>query len=113
MQPPFNVRSLRNWPIQTLGPDILRCACIRADRFRIEMLATAHDAVLIQGPEGRIEQDVACMAECMKQAARTLTDGFELRVDHEIKRVGERFVEERGRRTLAVVDQFLMEQAHA
>ena len=113
VQPPFNVRSLRNWPIQTMGADILRCACIRADRFGIEMLATAHDAVLIQAPEERIEQDVARMAECMKQAALTLTDGFELRVDSEVKRTGERFVEERGRRTLAVVDQFLMEQASA
>jgi DNA polymerase I len=92
VQPPFNVRSLRNWPIQTLGAEILRCACIWADRFGIEMLATAHDAVLIQAPLGRIEQDVACMSECMRHAARLLTDGFELRVDHEIKRGSERFV---------------------
>jgi DNA polymerase I len=113
VQPPFNVRSLRNWPIQTLGADILRCACIRADRFGIEMLATAHDAILLQSPVERIEQDVARMTECMQQAARVLTDGFELRVDHEIKRMGERFVEERGKRTLIVVDRFLMEQARA
>ena len=77
------------------------------------MLATAHDAILIQAPEGRIEQDVARMAECMRRAAYLLTDGFELRVDHEIKRTGERFVEERGARTLAVVDRFLEERAHA
>ena len=96
VQPPFNVRSLRNWPIQTLGAEILRCACIWADRLGIEMLATAHDAVLIQAPEDRIEHDVARMAECMRRAASLLTDGFELRVDHEIKRTGERFVEERG-----------------
>jgi DNA polymerase family A len=113
VQPGVNVRSLRNWPIQTLGAEILRCACIWADRFGIEMLATAHDAVLIQAPLDRIEQDVACMSACMRRAARLLTDGFELRVDHEIKRGSERFVEERGRRTLAVVDRFLMEQANA
>jgi DNA polymerase I len=113
VRPGINVRSLRNWPIQTLGAEILRYACIRADRFGIEMLATAHDAVLIQAPLDRVEQDVTCMAECMQHAARLLTGGFELRVDHEIKRNGERFVEERGRRTLAVVDRFLTERAHA
>jgi DNA polymerase I len=111
-QPPFNERSLRNWPIQTMGADILRYACIQADWFGIEMLATAHDAVLIQAPIDRIEQDVATMADCMKHAARVLTDGFELRVDHEIKLPGERFMDERGKRTLAVVDRFLMEQLH-
>jgi hypothetical protein len=77
------------------------------------MLATAHDAILIQAPEGRIEPDVARLSECMRRAAYLLTDGFELRVDHEIRRAGERFVEERGARTLAVVDRFLEERARA
>lgn len=113
VRPGVNVRSLRNWPIQTLGAEILRCACIWADQLGIEMLATAHDAILIQAPERRIEQDAERMSECMRRAARLLTGGFELRVDHEVKRQGERFTEERGRRTLAVVDQFLREQVHA
>jgi hypothetical protein len=76
------------------------------------MLATAHDAVLIQAPLDRIEHDVARMTDCMQQAARALTDGFELRVDHDVKRPGERFTEERGRRTLEVVDRFLQEHGH-
>jgi DNA polymerase-1 len=113
VNPPFNVRSLRNWPIQTLGADILRCACIMADACGIEMLATAHDAVLIQAPADRIAQDVAIMTDCMQRAAATLTGGFALRVDHEIRQVGERFVEERGKRTLAVVDRFLEGELHA
>jgi hypothetical protein len=112
VQPDSNIRSLRNWPIQTAGADILRCACIFADARGIEMLATAHDAVLIQAPEHRIDEDVAIMQECMQKAAAVLTDGFRLRTTSDVKKTGERFVEERGRRTLAVVDRFLAGGEH-
>jgi DNA polymerase I len=43
VQQPINNRSLRNWVIQALGAEILRCACIFADELGIEMLATAHE----------------------------------------------------------------------
>jgi hypothetical protein len=110
VHPPFNERSLRNWPIQTAGADILRCAVILADALGIEMLATAHDAVLIQAPEEQIDTAAAVMAWCMQRAAALLTDGFELRVDIERKLHGERFVDERGRRTFAIVEKFLTER---
>jgi hypothetical protein len=107
VQPPFNIRSLRNWVIQTAGADILRCAVIFADVLGIEMLATAHDAVLIQAPEDQIKQAAAGMSHCMRLAAVLLTDAFELRVDVEIRRHGERFVDPRGKRTFAVVEKFM------
>jgi DNA polymerase I len=108
VRPPFNIRSLRNWPIQTMGADIMRCACIFADRLGIEMLATAHDGILIQASEDQIECAAVDMLRCMKDASRILLDGFELRVGTpEIRRHGERFVEGRAKRTLAVVDRFL------
>jgi hypothetical protein len=107
VQPPFNIRSLRNWSVQTLGADILRTACILADAQGIQMLATAHDAVLLQAREDEIEDVAAAMALCMQRAAAILTDGFRLRTSIEIRRRGEQFVEERGRRTLAIVDRFL------
>jgi DNA polymerase-1 len=109
VQPPFNERSLRNWPIQTAGADILRCAVIFADSLGIEMLATAHDAVLIQAPEDRIEQIACEMEYCMRRAASLLTGGIELGVDVEIKRCGERFVDPRGKRTFALVEKFMSE----
>jgi hypothetical protein len=111
VRPPFNIRSLRNWAIQTAGADILRCACILADAQGIETLATAHDAVLVEGAETDIETVVATMADCMQRAAAILLDGFVLRCSVEIKRSGERFIEERGRRTLAIVDHFLEAQS--
>jgi hypothetical protein len=55
----------------------------------------------------RTREHAAAMAECMRLAALLLTGGFELRVDIDIRRHGERFVEARGERTLRVVDSFL------
>jgi DNA polymerase I len=42
----FNERSVRNWPIQSTGADILRIACIMAVRHGIKLVAPVHDAVL-------------------------------------------------------------------
>src|SRR6516164_4796117 len=57
----FNERSIRNWPIQATGADILRIACILAARHGIRLLAPVHDAVLIEAPLERIDADVALM----------------------------------------------------
>jgi hypothetical protein len=93
-----------------MGADITRSACIFADTRGIEMLATAHDGILIQAPEEQIEQKAEEMAECMRLASRVLLDGFELRIGTpDVKKRAERFVEDRGMRTLAVVDRFLQE----
>ncbi len=66
----FNERSIRNWPIQASGADILRIACIMAARHGIKLLAPVHDAVLIEAPIERIEADVALMQEIMRRASR-------------------------------------------
>jgi DNA polymerase I len=39
----FNERSIRNWPIQATGADILRIACILATRHGIKLLAPVHE----------------------------------------------------------------------
>src|SRR4029077_13692510 len=51
----FNERSIRNWPVQATGADVLRIACILATRHGIKLLAPVHDAVLIEAPINRIE----------------------------------------------------------
>ena len=66
----FNERSIRNWPMQATGADILRIACILATRHGIRLLAPVHDAVLIEAPIERIEADVALMQEIMRRASR-------------------------------------------
>jgi DNA polymerase I len=96
-----NERSLRNWPIQSTGADILRIACILAVRHGIKLLAPVHDAVLIEAPIDRIGADVALMQEIMRRASRivlnaTRDGNHELRTDAKIVRYPDRYTDPRG-----------------
>jgi len=97
----LNERSIRNWPVQSTGADILRIACILATRHGIKLIAPVHDAVLIEAPIERIEADVTLMREIMRRASRIVlnasADGpHELRTDAKIVRYPERYTDQRG-----------------
>jgi len=97
----FNERSIRNWPIQATGADILRIACILATRHGIKLLAPVHDAVLIEAPIERIEADVTLMREIMRRASRIVLNADaigtdELRTDAKIIRYPDRYSDRRG-----------------
>ena len=97
----LNERSIRNWPMQATGADILRIACILATRHGIKLLAPVHDAVLIEAPIERIEADVALMREIMRRASRIVLNAdprgtHELRTDCKIVRYPDRYSDKRG-----------------
>jgi DNA polymerase-1 len=105
----FNERSIRNWPVQSHGAEILRIACILMHRHGIELLAPVHDAVLIEAPIERIEADVALAQETMRLASRvvlnpTAVGTHELRTDAKIIRYPDRYTDKRG---IAVWNQVL------
>jgi DNA polymerase-1 len=111
----FNERSIRNWPVQAAGADILRIACILATRHGIKLLAPVHDAVLIEAPIDRIESDVALMREIMRRASRIVLNAdaagtHELRTDAKIIRHPERYSDSRGAGIWDRVLQLLAEQ---
>src|SRR5262249_8155146 len=96
-----NARSIRNWPIQATGADILRISCILAARHGVKLLAPVHDAVLIEAPIERIEADVAVMREIMRRASRIVLNAdpkgtHELRTDYTIIRYPDRYSDKRG-----------------
>jgi DNA polymerase I len=98
----FNERSIRNWPIQATGADILRIACILAVRHGIKLVAPVHDAVLIEAPIERVNAEVALMQEIMRRASRVVLGNdsngvaIELRTDDKIVRYPERYTDKRG-----------------
>jgi DNA polymerase I len=100
----FNERSIRNWPVQATGADILRIACILAARHDIKLVAPVHDAVLIEAPIERIEADVALMRDIMRRASHvvlgddTAGNPIELRTDVKIIRYPERYSDKRGKK---------------
>jgi DNA polymerase I len=113
-----NDRSIRNWPIQTSGADILRIACVWAARRGIRLLAPVHDAVLIEAPIERIEADVELMREIMRRASRVVlnatADGpHELRTDFGIVRHPDRYMDKRGVKFWEMVMELLVEVKRA
>jgi hypothetical protein len=97
----FNERSIRNWPVQSCGAEILRVACILGHRHGIELLAPVHDAVLIGAPIVRIDADTALMREIMRRASRIVLNAdpkgtHELRTKAEIVRYPDRYSDKRG-----------------
>ena len=105
----FNARSIANFPVQGSGADILRIACIWANRHGLRLLAPVHDAVLIEAPIERIEADVALMEELMRRASRIVLGGHELRTDAKVIRHPERYTDRRGDAVWANVLQLLAE----
>jgi DNA polymerase I len=91
-----NPRSLRNFPAQANGAEMLRLACCFGTERGIEICAPVHDAVLICAPLDRLEADIATMRAAMAEASRIVLGGFELRTD--VMRVDypERFRDPRG-----------------
>jgi DNA polymerase I-like protein with 3'-5' exonuclease and polymerase domains len=97
----FNERSIKNWPIQSAGSEILRIACILGHRHDVRLIAPVHDAVMIESPNNRIDADVALMRELRRRASRIVLnaepDGpYELRTKDTIIRFPTRYTDKRG-----------------
>jgi DNA polymerase I len=91
-----NPRSLRNFPMQANGAEMLRLACCLATERGIEVCAPVHDAVLICAPLDRLDSDVEIMRSCMAEASRIVLGGFELGADAHVVRYPERYMDPRG-----------------
>ena len=92
-----NPRSLRNFPMQANGAEMLRLACCLATERGIEVCAPVHDAVLICAPLDRLEGDVTAMRAAMAEASQIVLNGFELGTDVSITRWPDRYMDGRGR----------------
>jgi DNA polymerase-1 len=96
-----NERSIRNWPVQAAGAEILRIACILAVRHKIKLLAPVHDACLVEAPIDRIDRDVERMQEFMRRASRIVLNSdasgtHELRTDFNTIKFPDRYTDPRG-----------------
>lgn len=76
-----NPRSLRNFPMQANGAEMMRIAACLATERGIEVCAPVHDAFLICAPLDRLEHDITAMRSAMAEASRIVLGGFELRTD--------------------------------
>jgi len=89
-----NPRTLRNFPAQANGAEILRLACSFATERGVEVCAPVHDAILICAPFERLGADIAAARSAMAEASRIVLSGFELATDVKVVRWPERYMDD-------------------
>ena len=102
-----NPRSLRNFPMQANGAEMLRLACIMGVEAGIEICAPVHDAILVEAPIETIEEQARIMQGLMAKASAIVLGGFELRSDAKIVRSPGRYMDPRGKAMWAKVNELL------
>jgi hypothetical protein len=105
--PEANPRSLANFPMQANGAEMLRLACCTLTEGGTAVCAPVHDALLVEGPEGRIDEVVAGTQAAMRRASEVVLGGFPLRTEAKVVRHPDRYVDERGREMWETVLELL------
>jgi hypothetical protein len=111
--PSANPRSIRNFPMQANGAEMLRLACCLATEDRIAVCAPVHDAILIEAPVDEIENAVVKAQRAMAEASRLVLGHLELRSEATVIRYPERYIDARGRRMWETVQAVLAERCRA
>jgi DNA polymerase I len=65
--PDANPRSLRNFPCQANGAEMMRLACCLATERGVNVVAPVHDALMIEGPADAIDEIVARTQEAWRR----------------------------------------------
>ena len=94
--PTANPRTLRNFPIQSAGGEILHVACVLAERRDIRIVAPVHDAIMAEAPADQAEDLSAALDRVMRDAAALVLRGYELPTDIQMILPGQRYYDERG-----------------
>jgi DNA polymerase I-like protein with 3'-5' exonuclease and polymerase domains len=91
-----NRRSLRNFPIQAAGAEVLRLACCFATESGVHVCAPVHDALLIEAVDEALDDAVAITQQAMRRASELVLDGFALDTDVKIVRYPDHYHDKRG-----------------
>jgi DNA polymerase I len=92
----WNPRTVMNFPMQANGAEMLRLACCLATERGLSVCAPVHDAILFEAPLGEIEEHVAALQACMREASRDVLGGLELGSEAKVVRWPERYADKRG-----------------
>lgn len=92
-----NPRSLRNFPMQGNGAEMMRLACCLVTEQGIRLCCPVHDALLIEARTEEIDATVAATQQAMREASEIVLNGFALRSEAKIVRYPERYSDKRGK----------------
>lgn len=91
-----NPRSLRNFPVQATGAEMMRLAACLATERGIRVCGPVHDACLLEAPADLIDAEVALMQEAMREASEMVLPGFPLKSEAKVVRYPDRYSDPRG-----------------
>jgi DNA polymerase-1 len=89
--------SIKNYPMQANGAEMMRQACIRATEAGVTVAAPVHDALLIESDACNIDNAVAVTQAAMDKAARAVLGDFTIKTDVVVVRWPDRYADPRGR----------------
>jgi hypothetical protein len=92
-----NPRSLRNFPMQGNGAEMMRLACCLATERGIRLCCPVHDALLVEAPAEQIGAAVEATQQAMQEASEIVLDGFTLRTEAKVVCHPDRYSDKRGR----------------
>ena len=92
----INPRTVRNFPIQSTGSEILHVLCILAERRGIEIVAPVHDAVMAEGPLSEVEDLSRELDRVMGDASAVVLRGYRLPTEAQSVRPGDHYKDKRG-----------------
>lgn len=108
-----NKKSMRNFPLQANGAEMLRLACCLLTEAGVRVCAPVHDALLIEAPAGDIHEAVAACQRAMEGASKVVLDGFTLRTEAKVVAHPSRYMDPRGRTMWSTVFGLLDEETAA
>lgn len=76
-------RSVRNFPMQSNGAEMLRLACCLLTENGIKVCGTLHDAILIEAPTLLIDEHINISQQLMSDASAQILGGFCLKTEVE------------------------------
>ncbi len=108
-----NPRSLRNFPLQANGAEMLRLACCLATEAGVQVCMPLHDALMIEAPLDELDETIERTRGFMAEASTIVLDGFPLRTSVRSVRSPRCWSEPKGARIWAAVKAALEESEPA
>lgn len=102
------VRTIKNFPCQATGAEILRVACIKLMENGIKILAPIHDAILIECEENEAEETINKAQKIMSDASEAvLGPGNRIKTEADVIRYPDRYSDPRGTETWNLIIKIL------